>query len=177
MNQDKEADNSAESENWYDEPSKSQRKREMQALQDLGRQLAKLKPEQIKDAPVEQRLVDEILEYQSISSHEAQRRQMQFIGKLMRSVDAEAVETFIARFRADSDHHLQRHHEVEQWRDAMLNGGNDALTDFVGQHPATNVQHLRQILRAAHKDLKDNKNRGASKKLYREIKAILDAED
>ena len=139
----------------------------MEALQDLGRKLCELKPQQLKEVPVSQSLLEAIELYNKVAHKEARRRQMQFIGKLMRGEDAEAISEVLERFDTSSRAHAQALHQVESWRERLLTGSNEELTCFIEAFPSVEVQQLRQLVRKARKDLETGKNTGASKKLFK----------
>lgn len=152
--------------------SKSQRKRDMQQLQELGRQLTLLNPDQFKSIPMSDSLLAALLDYQSFASREAQRRQLQYIGKLMKMTDCDAIRQALARHQQGSVFLTNLHHQVEDHRSALLQGDGAAITDFVNTFPHCNVQLLRQLVRQARKDIELQKNRGNSKKLYRFLRDV-----
>lgn len=155
-------------------PSKSQVKREMHALQALGLKLTKLREDQLIQIPLSDKLHIEILQYKKLKANEARRRQMQFIGKLMRSEDAEEIETRIEQFDSSSLEFAKTLHQLEKWRDNLLDGDNNTLTEFVNQYPQTDIQALRQLIRNTRKDRDNNKNTGQYKKLFRFIREVHD---
>lgn len=150
--------------------SRTQIKKEMEALQDLGKKLCELRKDQLKQVPVSDELSEGIATYLRINSREAKRRQLQYIGKLMRSEDIEAIQAVIDRFDASSDIYAKRLHVLEAWRERLISEGNNALTEFVEKYPAVNIQTLRQLVRNASKDRQQEKNTGAAKKLFRFLK-------
>ncbi|OZG70548.1 hypothetical protein BTA51_25795 [Hahella sp. CCB-MM4] len=173
------ADHSDGDDHYSDEeydfgPSKTSKKKAMQALQDLGKELAQLRQEQLDELPISDRLKDALIDYQKFPSHEAKRRQLQYIGKLMRDVDEEELQPYLDKFREGSTTQTALHHSAERWREQLLSGGNEALTEFVDEHPGGDVQHLRHLIRNTQKDIEQNKNRGAAKKLYRYIRDMLE---
>ena len=156
--------------------SKSQIKREMHALQDLGKQLTQLKPDQLARVPMSDTLRDAILESHRIKQHEASRRHLQRIGKLMRAEDAEAIQRVIDEFDSSSQVHAQKFHELEKWRDRLINEGPEAVTEYLNEHAQADIQHLRQLVRNAAKDARDQKNRGHSKKLFQYLREVQEQE-
>lgn len=152
--------------------SRTQIKKEMEALQAVGKKLTELKPSQRKEVPMSDELRNAIHLYcNNITQREARRRQMQYIGKLMRSEDIDAIQAVIDRFDTSSQAYAQALHQCEVWREKLMNGGKEAITDFVSKHPDVDIQLLRQLTRNAIKDAQQNKNTGASKKLFQLIKA------
>jgi len=136
-------------ENTYDElPSKTRRKKEMTALQELGRELTTLNKKQLGQLPIDPALSAALTEYDRLpNSHEARRRQLQFIGKLMRKSDHEHIRSELQRLREPDPAEIRRGKEIERWLHLLTNKSETAVNDFVEQYPATERQHLRQLLR------------------------------
>lgn len=111
-------------------PSKSARKREHHALQELGEQLIELRESELRTVPLDDNLLTAILAAQRIKAHGAMRRQKQLIGKLMGKVDAEPIRTALFRLGAKSRHDKQLFAAAERWRDRLCNEGQDAIDAF-----------------------------------------------
>tara|TARA_R110002167_G_scaffold17840_1_gene67751 strand:+ start:1496 stop:2062 length:567 start_codon:yes stop_codon:yes gene_type:complete len=150
--------------------SKSQIKREMNALQDLGKKLIDLKDNQLVKMPITDELFRAIKESKNITQREATRRHLQFIGKLMRDQDAEAIQYALDEFDSGSQRFAQATHELEVWRTRLIEKSSAVVTEYVEKYPKTNVQYLRQLIRNAVKDQKNEKNTGAAKKLFQYLK-------
>jgi len=162
---------STEFEQEYDRPSKSQLKREMTALQKLGQELIDQPRDRVKRVPMPDDVRDAILECQLIKDHEGRRRQLQFVGKKMRTLDEEEVaiiQRTIESWRGASKAETATMHSFEKKRDKLLADDN-ALTELLEQHPQLNAQHLRTLIRNARKEQAENK----PPKAYREIFQIL----
>lgn len=160
-----------ESDDIYEGPSKSQKKREAEALQKLGGELAKLAPdafERVTGLPEDIR--DAILEYRRLKSFGALRRQMQLIGKLMRRLDYDAVREAIDRATGASRAAAAAHQRAEKLRDALLSD-NDKLTEYISSHPEVDVQQLRTLIRLARKE----KEAAKPPKYFRELYRFLHA--
>lgn len=156
-------------------PSKSHVKREMHALQDLGRQMLEMKPDQLADLPISERLRVALQESSRIRQNEARRRHLQYIGKIIREEDdLERLRRAIAALDSGSEEHTRRQHLAEQWREQLVAGDNDALTSFVALCPEADVQHLRNLVRNARQDLARQKNTGHGKKLFRYLRECID---
>lgn len=162
---------SNEFEQEYDRPSKSQLKRDMTALQKLGAELIEQPRDRVKRVPMPEDVKDAILDCQLIKDHEGRRRQLQYVGKKMRSLNEEelaviqrAMDSWKGLSKADTSamHALERHRERLLKDDA-------ALTLLLQQHPELEVQHLRTLIRNARKEQAENK----PPKAYREIFQIL----
>lgn len=155
--------------------SKSQLKREMLALQDLGKQMLDLNNDQLNTLPISDTLRRAIDEAHRIRQNEAKRRHMQYIGKVMRQEDdIDGLRRAIEAFYAGSEEHTRRHHLAERWRDRLINEGNDALSEFIDYCPGADVQHLRNLARNAQRDVQKEKNTGQGKKLFRYLRECID---
>ena len=153
--------------------SKSQRKREMHALQALGEELVKLPKDQFEKIDLPDDLHDAVVAARNIKQHGAHKRQLQYIGKLMRSIDAEPVQEQLDTLKSQSSHATQALHNIERWRDQLLAEGDQALEKLVEQHPQTDRQYIRQLLRNAHKEFKANKPPKSTRMLFRYLREIL----
>ena len=176
------ADTHEDFEDLPEEKSKSQVKREMDALQAIGLRLTKLNSAQLDQVPMGESLDAAIREYQRLKIGEATRRQMQYIGRIMRTYDEDDAEAIASITRVmnsfDASHveHTQRFHQIENWRDRLLNEKN-ALTDYLTQHPGADAQHLRQLVRNVQKEQSQQKNVGNTRKLFRYLREISEASD
>ena len=162
---------SSEFEQEYDRPSKSQLKREMTALQKLGEDLVAEPRDRVKRVPMPEDVRDAILECQQIKDHEGRRRQMQYVGKKMRTLEPEelaAIQRTLDSWKGLSKADTAAMHALEKQRDKLLTN-DQAVTDLTAQHPEIDVQHLRTLIRNARKEQAENK----PPKAYREIFQIL----
>jgi ribosome-associated protein len=161
-----------------DPNSKSQRKRDMNALQDIGSELTTLSAQVLERCALPARLMDAITEYKALpNKHGAQRRQLQFIGKLMRDVDEDTLARVHAELNQNVNLAKRRFHLLEQQRDALLNDGKDALAAYVAEHPTADVQLLNQLIRQARKDQEQQKPPAAARKLFQVLREISENED
>lgn len=150
--------------------SKSQKKREAEHLQTLAVQLVALSLEKLDELPLSIPLKQAILEAKRLKSHGAIRRQAQFLGKLMRNADFEAIVASFSEMQAEESAHTARFHEVEHWRDRLIHDGKEALTAFVDTHHPEDVQHLRQLIKKAVAELSKAQSTGAGKALFRYLR-------
>ncbi|MBU6484458.1 MAG: DUF615 domain-containing protein [Betaproteobacteria bacterium] len=155
-------------------PSKTQRKHEMHALQDLGRTLVGLDPERLATLALPERLVDAIALLRKVSKHEARRRQLQYIGRLMRDVDPAPLREAVSAWDKGSDRDRARFAATERWRDRLLDDPEE-LDAFVAAHAGAPRAALAQLI----VDARAERLRGAPPRrfraLFREIKRIIDA--
>lgn len=151
-------------------PSKSQRKRESTAAQAMGATLVKLPAEHVRKLELPELLEAAILEAQRMNSHGARRRQLQYIGRLMRDVELEPIVEQLATLRGESDRTKIELHALEHWRERLL-AQDQALTNWMEQHPDTDVQQLRHCIRKARKAAAEGKPAHAQRALFRMLAA------
>jgi len=154
------------------EKSKTQVKRELQALQDLGERLTTLKPELLTKLPLSDALRKALDDAPKHKAHIARKRHIQYIGKLMRTADVEAITTLIDQLDASTRQYNERFHALERWRDLLLTGSDDVLNNFVGQYPDADTQHLRQLLRQAQHEAAQSKPPAAARKMFKYIREL-----
>ncbi len=154
--------------------SKTRRKREMLELQALGVALAALSEMQLKSMGLAEALAAAVLEAKRIKSHEAKRRQMQYIGRLMRDVDPAPIRSRLAELEGSSAQATARHRRLEAWRERLI-GDDEALTAFAAEHPGADLQALRALIRNARKELSQGKPPRAYRELFRLIKECSDS--
>ncbi len=157
----------------YDRPSKSQLKRDMDALQQLGEQLTHLGADDLARMPISDSLSRALAEYKRVKGRGAMRRQLQYIGKVMRNEDGEAIAEALEQARAGSVEDKRRLHLTEQWRDRLLEQGDEALGDFLSGHPQADRQQLRQLIRGAAQEQARGKPPASARKLFRYLKETL----
>jgi len=149
--------------------SKTKRKQEMTALQSLGAKLVDLPESQLAEMPMDDGLREAVLEAKRIKSHEAKRRQMQYIGRLMRDVDPAPLRERLEAITGHSAQAAALHRRLEAWR-ARLLADDEALTAFAAEHPDADLQALRTLIRNARKEQKEAKPPRAFRELFRLIK-------
>lgn len=132
-------------------PSKTQRKKASHDLQKLGLALAALSDARLQALPLDEDLREALMAAKTIRSHEGKRRHMQYVGKLMRRADAGPLEEAVARAQLGPAKASLELHEAERWRSELI-ARDGALTEWIAQHPDTDVPALRTLIRAARKD-------------------------
>jgi ribosome-associated protein len=157
-----------------DRPSKSARKREMTALQELGEQIVQLSDGELATIPLEGELRDAILTARRITSHEGKRRQLQFVGKLMRHTDTAAIAAALQDLHNGRQEHNQRFHLLEQLRDELVANGVGAMERVLATYPDADRQHLRQLITAAVKEREQQKPPAAARKLFRYLRELAE---
>jgi len=158
-----------------DEPkSKSQKKREADALQKVGVKLVALSMEKLDSLPLSPQLKQAIIGAKSLRSHGAIRRQAQLIGKLMRTDQSEDLLAAYEALLAEESAQTAGFHEVEQWRDRLINEGKEALTEFIDSYPMADAQQLRQLIKKAVDEHKSERHTGGAKALFRYVRSCLE---
>lgn len=163
----------------FDRPSKSQMKRDMTALQKLGEELLELPESRWEPLALPEILYDALKAAKKITNFEGRRRQMQYIGKLMRKIDPEPVREAVAAFKLGHAQDSLRLHQSERWRERLL-AGDDALQEFLAAHQGVDIQQLRSLVRAARKDAAsapEKRSGRAYRELFQFIKASEAATD
>lgn len=159
------------------EPSRTELKKESTELQKLGEALLTLRSDLMTRLELPERLVTALDEAKKISNFEGRRRQMQYVGKLMRGLDEEdlqAIRDALEEQRSGSAQQTLALHAAEKWRDDLI-ASDDAVHDWLQAHPATDAQQLRALVRQARKDgglTRDEVSRGEAprrSRAYREI--------
>ncbi|WP_187395118.1 ribosome biogenesis factor YjgA [Pigmentiphaga aceris] len=165
-------------------PSKSQVKREATELQELGERLIKLSRGKLVQLPLPELLFEAILEAQRITAHEGKRRQLQYVGKLMRHVHAEPIRAKMAEWDGETQTSVDAYHRLERWRDRLIDS-DEHFTAFMNANPAGDAQQLRALIRSARKEQAFNRDlpqgnepqRKAYRSLFQEIKRLVEGDD
>ena len=156
-----------------DEPkSKSQKKREADALQKVGVELIALSLDKLDMLPLPANLRQAIIDAKLLRSHGAIRRQAQLIGKLMRTAESNNILAGYDQLLAEASASTARFHDIEHWRTRLIHDGKDALTEFVTAHPQADVQQLRQLIKKAVDEQKNELHTGASRALFRYLRSF-----
>lgn len=152
-------------------PSRNELKKQMQDLQELGEAVSSLPPDRLDNLKIAERLRDAIDELRRTRSFEGKRRQVQYIGKLMKLEDPEPLREAVASYRVGSAKDTLALHQAEYWRDQLL-ADDEALANWVKEYPATDVQQLRSLVRSARKEkLEPGERHGrAYRDLFRMVK-------
>jgi ribosome-associated protein len=149
------------------EISKSQRKREAHELLDLAKKLISMPEARLKGLPLDAELRDEVDFARSIRSHGARKRQLMTVGKLLRKRDTSPLLDAVNNIDKKNRQVNARFHHIEAWRDQLIEGGDQQLSEFLEHKPDTNVQTLRQLIRNAKKEAQLGKPPSAARKLFR----------
>ncbi len=162
--------------------SRTDLKRESDELQELGKELLTLRADLLTRLDLPDKLAEALREARRITNFEGKRRQMQFVGKLMRKLDPEAVQAVrdaLTEQRSGSAKEKLALHQAEQWRDQLL-AQDSAQAEWIAHYPGTDIQQLRALIRQARKDAPTENNTTVSQGLaprkgraYRELFALV----
>ncbi|AZC48540.1 MULTISPECIES: ribosome biogenesis factor YjgA [Pseudomonas] len=154
------------------EKSKSQVKRELHALVDLGERLTTLKPDLLNKLPLTDALRRALADAPKHVAHIARKRHLQFIGKLMRDQDTSAILVLLDQLDASTRQYNERFHGLERWRDRLIAGDDAVLEKFVTDYPAADRQQLRSLIRQAQHEVAHNKPPASSRKIFKYIREL-----
>jgi ribosome-associated protein len=152
-------------------PSKSSRKREMHALQDIGRQLVELSPERLRKVPMPEELYDAVRDAQRFTKHEARRRQMQYIGRLMRSIDPAPIQAQLDAFNGVSAAEVAKQHRLERLRSDFIED-EKVIAAIAEAFPDADLQYLRTLRRNVLKEREQNKPPKAFREIFRVLRDL-----
>lgn len=157
-------------------PSKTKIKKQMLALQDLGKTLTSLSNEKLRELDLEEDLLVAIMEYKRMTKFGALNRQLQYIGRLMRDVEPAPIQAKLDAWNGVSRQHTAWLHQVEQWRDRLIEQP-DALTELLAAHPEADAQHLRTLIRNAQKEKELLKPPKSYRELFQVLREIIPEPD
>jgi ribosome-associated protein len=153
-------------------PSKTRRKKEMHARQDMGERLAELDPKRLATFDLPEALVDAINDVRRMRAHGARRRQMQLIGKLMREIDPAPVQKKLDMLDRGSVQQTARLHLLERWRDQLL-ADEKALTEIAEAYPNADLGRLRALAQNAKAERLADKPPRSFRELFQELQRII----
>lgn len=153
--------------------SKTKRKEAMHALQDIGKELVKLPANKLEKLDLPDDLRRAVEDCRRFTKHEAIRRQLQYIGKLMRSVDEEPIARQLAAWKGETDEEKAQLHRIERWRDRLIED-DEVLTLFLNEHPQVDATQLRQLIRNARHEAASNKPPKSSRAIFRLVREVYE---
>ena len=159
---------------YGDRPSKSQKKRDSTAAQDLGAKVAELSRDKIESLGLPEKLQDALIETARITAHEGKRRHLQLIGKLMRGIDTEPIRAALEKFAGTSKQEVADMHLAERWRERLLKD-TEAFALFANDYRDVDLQQLRTMIRNAQKEQAQNKPPRDFRKIYQVVRDAIDA--
>jgi len=155
-----------------EEKSKTQKKKEARSLQKLGEQLVKLSNELIDEIGLPAEINDAVRFAKTLKQHGALRRQMQYIGTLMRKYDPSPIQEALQNLEAGNERKAMAFQELEHWRDELIAGNMALMEEILHTCPDADRQQLSQLVRQARKEMKSDKPPKASRALFRYLKNV-----
>ncbi len=155
--------------------SKTRKKKEMLALQELGEQLAELKVDLLKRIPMPEELLVAVLETRRMKKHEARRRHFQYLGALMRQIDAEPIREALLQVQQGHGRDIRLFHRVEEWRDRLLSGDSQLLQELCERFAGLEPSEILRLVNLARKEAESGMSKGAQRALFRVLMSRLKA--
>lgn len=152
--------------------SKSQRKRDAQKLVELAKNLIGMPENVFKKLPMDEELRSEVEFARNIKSHGARKRQLLTVGKMLRQRDNEELLDAVNNIDQENRQTIARFHLIESWRDRLIEGSDQVLSELLEQVPGANVQTLRQLIRNAKKEAQLGKPPSAARKLFKLLREL-----
>lgn len=156
--------------------SKTQKKKQMHALQDLGNELTRLAPDTLKKIGLPEDLLQAVLEYKKITANSALKRQAQYIGRLMRETNSTPIAAYLATLKGENTAHNAYMQRLEMLRERLL-AHDDALTELISNHPQMDAAILRTLIRNARKEKAQNKPPKAFRALFQQLRTEIGEND
>jgi ribosome-associated protein len=153
-------------------PSKSQIKRECHHLLDIGDEILKLNNDDINSLELPDDLAEAITTARKIKSRSGLKRQRQYIGKLLRSIDSSDIEAQLRKIQHRHDTNTVQFKRLEKWRDSLIDNDRDALNEVIDHFPGIDRQYINQLIRAAIQQKKNDKPPAAARKLFRYLREL-----
>jgi ribosome-associated protein len=159
------------------EISKSQRKREMNELKRLGMELLEFSDDALRALMLPEVLLEAFRTGKRITSNNARKRQLQYIGKLLKDIDAKPLQEAVDARNHQHATHTREFHQIEELRDKLILEGDRALPEVLALFPRTDRQHLRKLIRQARKEHETRQPPRASRLLFRYLRELQEAPD
>ena len=174
-NNNNENSENTDKEGLYDGPSKSQLKRDSQHLIDVGEEILKLSHEDIRSLHLPDELETAVATALKIKSRSGLKRQRLYIGKLLRSIDSEAIESQLRKIHHRHDTNTANFKRLEKWRDSLIDNDKTTLDEVISHYPEIDRQQINQMIRAAHQEKQKSKPPAASRKLFKYLRELEDS--
>ena len=155
-------------------PSKSQRKRDLQKLLQLTEKALSLSDEKLAKTGINEKALGALREARKMRASGARNRQLKYISKLIRNEDVSVIEQYLEE--AEQSHIKEKRffHQLEKWRDRLVDEGDAALAEFLAEYPAADRQQLRTLMRAAQKEKQQEKPPAASRKIFKYLRELAE---
>ena len=153
--------------------SKTELKKDSKKIQEFGRKISELSIKNIEEFNFPTNIYEATLDLKNIKSNSAKKRQVQYLGKLLREIDLTNAFIIMEQLKVTSQKEIQKNHTIEDWREKLLTH-SDGITKFFNEYPNADRQSLRQTISNAKKEKKENKPLKYSRLLFRLIKNIIE---
>ncbi len=161
--------------NEHTRPNKSQEKRDSHHLVNLGESLLTLKPDEIRSLDLPEELELAVTTALKIKSRSGSKRQRLYIGKLLRNIDSEHIETQLNKIQHRHDTNTAQFKRLEMWRDKLIENDKNILNDIIAIYPELDRQHINQLIRAAQQEKKLDKTPAAARKLFKYLSELAES--
>jgi len=160
----------------FQEKSRTQKKHEAEAAQVIGERLVGLMDSKLIQLDLPEILFDAIKKAQTINAHGGKKRQLQFIGKLMRdeNLDMNAINNLLVRIDGNAALQTKAFKEIEEWRDKLISGGNDAVNLLLESYPMADAQQIRQLVRNASSKKNEALAKKSKKTIFQVVKELIE---
>ncbi len=156
-----------------EKPSRTKKKRAAEALQKVGEQLLTLRDAQLKALELPPELLEAVVAARAMSAHGARRRQLQYIGSLMRQTDADQLCGRLAAVTQETNDEARRFKQVERWRDELVAGDAGRREWLLTEYPQMAPEQLARLIQAAGQDTSATEKRKAGKALFRYLRQFI----
>ncbi|MDD2724732.1 MAG: ribosome biogenesis factor YjgA [Methylovulum sp.] len=154
-------------------PNKTQIKKEIAGLFELGEKMSELSPAQLSTLELPANIHKAVTEVSGMPHKGARKRLLKYIAGQLHKIDVDEFTEKLARIENKSAHAVREHHIVERWRERLLAESNEALSELLDEYPQADRQHLRQLVRNAQKEVEMAKPPKSSRLLYRYLKTLF----
>ena len=152
--------------------SKTELKKDSKNIQQFGKKISELTINNIEAFKFPLNIYEAVIDLKNLKSNSAKKRQVQYLGKLLREIDLTDALIVMKQLEVSSQKEIQRNHIIEAWRDKLLIN-NDSITEFIDKYPQIDRQTLRQTISNTQKEKKDNREPKYSRQLFKLIKGII----
>mgnify|MGYP000235754880 FL=1 len=152
--------------------SKTELKKDSKKIQQFGRKISELTINNIEAFKFPLNIYEATIDLKNLKSNSAKKRQVQYLGKLLREIDLTDAFIIMKQLKVSSQKEIQRNNIIEGWRNKLLNN-NNSITEFVDEYPEIDRQSLRQTISNAQKEKIKNKPPKYSRQLFKLIKDII----
>lgn len=157
---------------YAERPNKSAGKRQMQALQQLAERLVGLSAERLQPLAMSEQLREALAEGRRLKVPDARRRHLRYLARLLHDEDSAPLQAFIDQLEAQGTASNRRFHALEQWRQRLIEEGDEALAELLEEYPDADRQQLRQLIRAAQREREQARPPAAARKLFQLLRAM-----